>query len=899
MSNSDRQGSMALTAANCMALRHVREAVARGFICVDEDRITYKLQQDRCYDWTHPEEWARCATIAWLIIDRDYSPKRIGTEVVVPRRTPSDRADIVLFRDAACKKPFLVVENKPDEQSTTSRRQAIEQAFGNANSLRAPYILYDEWSTSLLFDNSGRYGPLERQDNLLGDRKLLPPHYNSGSITYRYVAGDEENDIRPAISAVLENKIRRTHSLIWSGGRRDPLNAFDEWSKLLFAKVYDERTTPNGKPRSFQVGSEETDTAVANRVHQLFVEAAEHDQTVFPPGIRIDLPDDKVRDVVALLQDVSIIDTHTDTIGRAFESFFGSVFRGDLGQYFTMREICRFIVAALDIDHTHIVIDPTAGSGGFLLETLLQGWRQIDAHFAGQREISRKKYDFASSKVYGIEIHAILSRILKINLLLHHDGHTNVEADRSCLDTTFEIARLQTRWRNGFHRVVGNPPFGDTVKLGDRDLLGDNNLHAFTVARGRKKVPSEHLVLERSIDMLRDSGRLGLVLPDGLFNNQGDSSNCPAVRRMLAQTGAIEAIVSLPDHAFRKSGAQNKTSILIYRKYTIPERTRFQAAYRVAKANRSSVDPIAAGLETLGHSTFLAESNHIGYSSTGAAVPQNELYVADGYGFLAEDQVGSILGEFRRYQKDPETYAGSDNPQCMSIKTAQMWTSHHARRLDPKYHLFKHAESRMAPDGWISVPVRKVMAQRLDQVYPQRSPDEAVVVLTITQTGELRPREPGKGKAPPEWLGMYFQDSPSRWFAVREGDVVFSGIDLWKGCIAVVPAEFDSALVTKEFPVYRIIDERLDPDFLSALLRSHYYQRAFRAITTGHSNRRRTQTIDFEALEIAFPPDRSVQRALVAELLDVRLKIHDATQELSEALVDFSNVVVDHEYTEK
>src|SRR4029077_8841449 len=112
--------------------------------------------------------------------------------------------------------------------------------------------------------------------------------------------------------------------------------------------------------------------------------------------------------------------------------------------------------------------------------------------------------------------------------------------------------------------------------------------------------------------------------------------------------------------------------------------------------------------------------------------------------------------------------------------------------------------------------------------------------------------------------------SPGDWFAARENDVVLSSIDLWKGCIAVVPHRFDGGLVSKEFPIYEITDGRLLPEFLQTLLRSRYYQRAFRAITTGHSNRRRTQSNDFEALEIAFPPDPNEQRRLIREIIAAR-----------------------------
>lgn len=138
---------------------------------------------------------------------------------------------------------------------------------------------------------------------------------------------------------------------------------------------------------------------------------------------------------------------------------------------------------------------------------------------------------------------------------------------------------------------------------------------------------------------------------------------------------------------------------------------------------------------------------------------------------------------------------------------------------------------------------------------------------------------------------MYFADSPSTWLRARAGDVVYSGIDLWKGCVAVVPEHMDGALVTKEFPIYRITDADLDPDFLSTLLRSRLYQRAFRAITTGHSNRRRTQESDFEALELVYPADVDAQRALIADILEARGAQRRASGLLHDQLLRFSSII--------
>jgi type I restriction enzyme M protein len=209
----------------------------------------------------------------------------------------------------------------------------------------------------------GSYDPSERVNNIRGTRESLPEQYGD-TPEYAYIAGREGADIAACKASTLESRIRRAHSLMWAGGKRDPLTAFDEWSKLLFAKAIDERTTPSDTPRAFQVGAKETTAAVANRIHRLFARACKIDERMFPDTVRINLPDRKIVEVVKVLQDISFWRTDVDSIGAAFENFFGSVFRGELGQYFTMRQIARFTVGMLEIERDHYVLDPTAGSGG-------------------------------------------------------------------------------------------------------------------------------------------------------------------------------------------------------------------------------------------------------------------------------------------------------------------------------------------------------------------------------------------------------------------------------------------------------------------------------------------------------------------------------------------------------
>ncbi len=112
-----------------------------------------------------------------------------------------------------------------------------------------------------------------------------------------------------------------------------------------------------------------------------------------------------------------------------------------------------------------------------------------------------------------------------------------------------------------------------------------------------------------------------------------------------------------------------------------------------------------------------------------------------------------------------------------------------------------------------------------------------------------------------------------------------------RGAFAVVPERFEGALVTKEFPVFRVTDARVSPDFLSVLLRSRYYQRAFRAITTGHSNRRRTQQHDFEWLEISFPPDREEHLRLMQAIDRARQVRQRAAEDLAREQAAFDNII--------
>src|SRR5947199_7908319 len=166
---------------------YVAEAIRRRIIRVENARVTYDLNQQRSYNWADPEEWVRAFTVAWLIVEKDYPANRMRTEVSVPRRVPSDFADVVVFRDDQCRDPYLVVEDKQPRQTPGDRAQWIEQVFGNANSLRAAFALYEDSDVSILF-NVSDFPSGEREANRLGERGVLPDQYGAAP-QYAHSAG--------------------------------------------------------------------------------------------------------------------------------------------------------------------------------------------------------------------------------------------------------------------------------------------------------------------------------------------------------------------------------------------------------------------------------------------------------------------------------------------------------------------------------------------------------------------------------------------------------------------------------------------------------------------------------------------------------------------------------------
>jgi len=615
----------------------IDEGEREGLFKVSGKKVEY-LAVKKSYNFFDPEEQVRVSFYYELIKKYQYPKERIDLEVIVPRREPTDKADIVIYEDDGKKKPYIVVECKKDGISQAEIKQAIEQAFGNANSLRSKYSILVAGNVRIAFDVAN-FPPEEREKNIIAD---IPVRYGK-VIKFKYRKGDPQWDLKDVTRNELLAKFQQCHDALWEGGKRNPAEAFDEMSKLMYCKIQDERfLTKKNEYYRFQVGTYETLNEVAERIKKIYKDAQEIDPEVFIEFIKVDNP--IIYTVAEILQGISLARTDLDVKGEGYEHFLGGVFRGAMGQYFTPRPVVTFMVNFLEPNINDFVIDPACGSGGFLIYTLERMRKELYAKL-DEKDAAYRWQNFALKQVYGIEINSQLARVSMMNMIIHEDGHTNIE-NADALDNPESLKRQKIReyFSKKFTLLLTNPPFGASIKEKEKPYLIKYELGGKTKRRNRQN--TEILFIERCLDFLKPGGRMGIVLPDGILTN----SSLQYVRDFITEGAQILGVVSLPQTAFKRpsskgsgdSGSGVKASLLFLRKKK--EGEKFSVDYPI----------------------FMAIAEHIGYDATGRP---------------DKDEFPDILNAWKEFRKSNRIDFFVKAPLCFAIGWGEL-----EGRWEPSYY---------------------------------------------------------------------------------------------------------------------------------------------------------------------------------------------------------------------
>ncbi len=544
----------------------------------DKTYIIYNTNQkkDNKKPWNETEEKIRAEFITKLVLVHEYPLDCISVEVSVKLGDARKRADIIVYKTDKNKKitnkAYIIIETKTAQYKDI--QEARDQALSYAHATGAKYAVGTNGTDSITFEIGDET-----------DRKVDAfPNFGGDAPRWKFLRDSEFNNIKPMDTDKLKAILKVIHDYLWNGGKRNPAEAFNEFSKIVFTKIMDEKvdelSSNYTEHYQFQKDRDETKGELATRIKALYDSHKEKDPNVFDDKLILDA--DEINFLVGTLEEYNLNGTDLDIKGKIFQDFFANFFKGDAGQYFTPMNIVKFIVNLFDLQSTDQVIDPSCGSGGFLLQSLAQ-MQEKSKKLKDPVKQHRFWHSFAEHNLYGIEISGSISRTAKMNMIIHDDGHTNVIAHDG-LDKFENFQKKNNKFKeNHFDYIFTNPPFGSNIKDEKSYFTLFEKFSNTTVdfidelidskkSKRLKNQKSEVLFLERYYSLLKPStGIVAMVLPDGILTN----SSMQHVRDYLIEKFKILASFSLPQHTFSNYGAGVKSSVLVLQKKSTKEEKLF------------------------------------------------------------------------------------------------------------------------------------------------------------------------------------------------------------------------------------------------------------------------------------------------------------------------------------
>jgi type I restriction enzyme M protein len=585
-----------------------------------------------------PEERVRQEYLLVLTNEYGYSLDQISEEMDVSGRGSAQaRADFVIWRTAQDKidqrPPFVIVECKSDNVAIKAKDYAQGEHY--ARMTDAPFfVTHNSRETKYWRVKKDMMpGYIEEIENI--------PHADATDkeieelfSKLRVFKEKEFADLLHQCHNVIRNREKKDPAAAFDEIAKILFVKVYVERKLL---------TRRNKENLFSVDVLHKQIA-ENPLDNLFQETKRFyaADKIFDDDERINLKPATGEEIVRRLEKYNLSDTSEDIKGVAFERFLGRTFRGEIGQFFTPRTIVEFMVHMVDPQEGDVVCDPASGSGGFLIRVFEIVREKILADADHQYNEYRKKvesdrsateakrakllqekyeeiqqtidqartgsrlWNLANRCIFGTDANDRMARTSKMNMIMHGDGHGGVHHHDGFLN-------VNGIFEGRFDIVLTNPPFGANVEPTDKVLESDTIVDPadegrslreygdlYQEARARvkaainkpiaslfelpktetSKIKTEILFIERCLALLKPGGRMGIVLPEGVFNNP----SLGYVREFVENRAFLRAVVSLPQETFVSSGASVKASLLFLQKFTDEEKSRFDNICAHAKA---------------------------------------------------------------------------------------------------------------------------------------------------------------------------------------------------------------------------------------------------------------------------------------------------------------------------
>lgn len=619
----------------------------------------------------------------------------------------------------------------------------------------------------------------------------------------------------------LLKKFEEIHDYIYANDGLSPQQTLEEFVKILFIKIFDE----NEKLNQFNISAGEwtelksgrTNLSITDRISNLFEQTKQAYKDIFDTDDRIRVSPIALGFTINKLQGISLLNSSQDAKGLAFQKFLSHHEKDGRGQFFTPEPVIDFCVEMMQPKPNETIIDPACGSGGFLMSAL----KYLQKNNA---DLNTKK--IVSKNLFGLDINKSIARIAKMKLLLEANGKTNVLCTNSLED--LDSLKLTLSHTEGFDLILANPPFGakitNTTTLSKFDLGYKWSSYNNEFHKTKSVYPNQNaeiLFIERCLQLLKEGGRMAIVLPNGNFENP----SLDYLRYYIKLKAKILAIVNLPQETFIPFGTGVKTSLLFLEKET---------------PNAIKQYPI-----------FFGRVRKLGYQGNKNGTP---LYQKDQYGQTIKDKLGQpildedfsvIVEAYKAFQKGKKI----EKENSFSINYNEL-----NGRFD--YDFYSPENRKMFSDldngktvrlgdicDIIKIKSKKLKDQNLNVEYVELSDINTHSYEIINSTS------------------YQVHELPSRAsYEMQEGDIITAiagnSVGTRKHATALVTKEFEGSICTNGFRVLR--NFKIDSNYLLYFLKSEVFLKQMFMYRTGAAIPNVSDT-DLANTVINIPDDKTIK----------------------------------------
>ncbi|KAB8121692.1 N-6 DNA methylase ['Cynodon dactylon' phytoplasma] len=479
-----------------------------------------------------------------------YKPKNSYDFIKLNKKKP----DFIIYDQ---EKPLAIIETKKPHSNLF---QAEIQAENYANILGIPIIFtYDGFrlfTKHLLFKQELQYGNTPLTDFI--DKKTLKKFIQTPKIDFNFgkKITSETNFI---------HELKKIEDILWTTGLKKGDERFTEFCKILFLRLISEKENKNLWENIVQAEISEKIYLINGNLAKL---NNQYQMGKYGEKLQLD-PEYNNKEVAKIIQKLNEIDftnTSLDIKGNAFEFFLG--YRGlndDLAQYFTPRNIIRFMCHLTVPRIGEKIYDPFCGSGGILINTFEYMKKQILDNEKQKFKILRE------TSIFGTDINNI-AYVAKMNMILVGDGHANIIQQKD--------GSLINKRTSQYDVVMTNIPFNLPINKFDYHIA---SLYPVNSNNGNA------LCIQHCLDSLKKSlnSRACIVIPEQFIFHQPLKN----IREYIINHYNVK-IFSLPQGVFEPYTTA-KTCILYLEYQGIPGKLEFINIHHVGfslNKNKNKID---------------------------------------------------------------------------------------------------------------------------------------------------------------------------------------------------------------------------------------------------------------------------------------------------------------------